>query len=337
MQTKYAQYESRYHALADEVKHSLQHALSEAGIKIHAISSRVKSQESIEGKLRRNETKNGMMYLFDPEPRYHFGLKDVVGIRVVCMFLSQIEEIVNHVRQTFDVIEEDRKTHSADVTSFGYMSDHLICELGNNFNGPRYDSAKGIAFELQIRTIAMDAWAAVSHHIDYKSEFGIPTELRRDFHALSGLFYVADTHFEMFSKQVKEFRRKLSESNIEDSEKPIPINRDLMQSYLLKTFPDREASDIDSIEDFLAELSIAGYRSMQEVDQDIRRGLPALEMAESENPPYDEENDEQTRFTSIGAARGALDLANEDFHHKRTQGDRPHTYSAYRKFVRPKN
>ncbi|MBN3794576.1 RelA/SpoT domain-containing protein [Burkholderia sp. Ac-20392] len=336
-QTKYAEYAERYHELANEVEHALRHALSEAGIKVHTISSRIKSKESIEGKLRRTEQKNGLMYLFDPEPRYHFGLKDVIGVRVVCMFLGQIEQIVNQVRRTFNVIEEDRKTRSSDVTSFGYMSDHLVCELGENFNGPRYDPVKGIAFELQVRTIAMDAWAAVSHHIDYKSEFGIPAELKRDFHALSGLFYVADTHFEMFSKQISDFRNNLKNIEVANDEEPIPINQDIMHSYLLEIFPDREVADSDSIEEFLIEVLTAGYKSMQEVDQDLQRGLPALKMGELDNPPCDEESGDETRFTSIGAARGALDLANEEFFHKRTRGGRPDSYAKYRKFVHPKS
>jgi putative GTP pyrophosphokinase len=335
-QTQYVAYEGRYRQLADEIVHALNHELSEAGVKIHAISSRVKCRESIEAKLRRADQKNGLMYLFDLEPRYHFGLKDVVGVRIVCMFLSQIEQIVELVRRTFDVIEEDRKTHSVDVASFGYMSDHLICELGSAFKGPRYDAVKGVAFELQVRTIAMDAWAAVSHHLDYKSEFGVPAELKRDFHALSGLFYVADTHFEMFSNQVGEFRQRLKEIEVTADGKPVQLNQDVLHSYLLKTFPDREAADGESIEEFLAEVLAAGYTSVQDVDRDIRRGLPALENGEREDPPYDDDGNDATRFTSIGAARGALDMANEDYHHKRT-GGRPNSYVKYRKFVIPKS
>jgi putative GTP pyrophosphokinase len=335
-QTKYAAWESRYRQLADEIVHTLQHELSEAGVKIHAISSRIKSRESIESKLRRADQKNGLMYLFDLEPRYHFGLKDVIGVRVVCMFLSQIEQIVELVRRTFNVIEEDRKTHTADLASFGYMSDHLICEIGTAFQGPRYDSVKGIAFEIQVRTIAMDAWAAVSHHLDYKSEFGVPAELKRDFHALSGLFYVADTHFEMFSNHVSEFRQKLKKIEMTADGGSVQLNQDVIHSYLLKTFPDREVADSESVEEFLSELLAAGYTSVQDVDRDLRRGLPALEIGERKNPPWDDDCNEETRFTSVGAARGALDLANKDFHNKRT-GGRADSYAEYRRFVVPKS
>ncbi len=331
-QDKYSACEERYHKLSHEATHAIQHKLSEARISVHAISSRVKSRDSIEEKLRRTEQRNGLVSLSDAISQYHFGLKDIVGVRVVCMFLSQIEQIVELIRQTFDVIEEDRKSQDTDVASFGYMSDHLFCQLGSGFKGPRYDSLKEIAFELQIRTIAMDAWAAVSHHLDYKREFGVPAELKRDFHALSGLFYVADTHFEMFSKQVNTFREELDKIEVSDEKHPLNLNKDVIRTYLLRAFPDREEADTESVEEFLAELLDADYASMQDVDRDIQRGLPALEIGEREHPPYDHERGHETRFTSIGAARGALDMANPEFHYKRTGNDTD-SYERFRKYV----
>ena len=55
----------------------------------------------------------------------------------------------------------------------------------------------GIKFEIQCRTILQNAWASVSHRLAYKGEASIPEALRKDFHALAGLFYVADKHFEL--------------------------------------------------------------------------------------------------------------------------------------------
>lgn len=335
-QKQFGEWEGRYRQLADEVVHALEHKLTDAGIAVHAISSRVKSRDSIEGKLRRSGAPNGITYLFDTQPLYHYGLKDVVGVRVVCMFFSQIEQIVELAQRTFHVIEVDRKTNGADVASFGYMSDHLVCQLGGDFRGPRYDSVQGVAFELQVRTIAMDAWAAVSHHLDYKSEFGIPAELKRDFHALSGLFYVADTHFEMFSKQVSKFRGHLGELGVPVQEQPVPLNQDVIRTYLLKTFPDREEADTESVDEFLAELLEAQYQSIQHVDREIQRGLPALLIAEREKPPSDGDDfEDEARFTSVGAARGALDLVNENFRRLRTQGNPLYSYAEYRRFVKP--
>jgi len=56
----------------------------------------------------------------------------------------------------------------------------------------------------------MHAWSIISHYLDYKTPNAVPSELKRDFNALSGLFYVADQHFEMFFKSSKASRKKAS-------------------------------------------------------------------------------------------------------------------------------
>jgi len=96
----------------------------------------------------------------------------------------------------------DPKINSSELNVFGYMSLHLKCKIKNTQLDPKADKTiKNIPFEIQIRTIAQDAWASISHHLDYKKDSTIPEELRRDFHALSGLFYVADTHFSILSQE----------------------------------------------------------------------------------------------------------------------------------------
>ena len=67
----------------------------------------------------------------------------------------------------------------------------LVAIMRAEYSGPRYDNIAVLPFEIQVRTIAMDAWANVSHHLDYKSDKDVPAELRKDFYALSGLFYLA--------------------------------------------------------------------------------------------------------------------------------------------------
>lgn len=51
----------------------------------------------------------------------------------------------------------------------------------------------------------LNAWASISHYLGYKKESDIPAELRRDFNALSGLFYVADTHFAMLKQELTQY------------------------------------------------------------------------------------------------------------------------------------
>ena len=86
----------------------------------------------------------------------------------------------------------------------------------------------------------MDAWANISHYLDYKKEADVPEELKRDFYALSGLFYVADTHFEMFFKSREKVTQRLEESELLPTQE---INFDSLKIYLNKQYPERKCDD----------------------------------------------------------------------------------------------
>ena len=332
-----------WEGLMREVIHALEKRLEAADLKVHSVTGRVKSLKSIEGKFRRRATSNSEQsdgLSTDLGGPLQFGLKDVVGVRVVCMYLSQIDEVVKVIRESFAVLDEDRKIAGSDVASFGYMSDHFVCTLNDAFKGPRYDDVKGTGFEIQVRTIAMDAWAAVSHHLDYKSEASVPVALKKDFFALSGLFYVADTHFEMFYKQVADFRSRLeSDGSLESLVSDDDLNSDTLAAYLRRRFPEREASDMETYEELLQELLNAGYRRLRDVALAISRGEPAVLQEEIDSPPADSVTGEESTYTDVGATRGAVGFADENFDRLRAGGE-PSEFAqnrreAYRHLVAP--
>lgn len=292
-----------------EVIHALEYGLLDAGLKIHSLTGRVKTLDSIEVKLQRKSLASASHpdIAEDIAESPQFGLNDIVGVRAVCMFLSQIDEVADLVRKTFKITNEDRKIGTSDVTSFGYMSDHFICKLKDEFKGPRYDDLKNISFEIQVRTIAMDAWAAVSHHLDYKSDASVPAKLRKDFYALSGLFYVADTHFQMFYKQVEEFRQKLDrESSQELRSSTDALNADTLAAYLRARFPERRETDMDSVADFLKDLVENNYTDLRKVDEAIGLGESAMIIEEEAHPPTLRGSNKKTQYNQLGAARVSL-------------------------------
>lgn len=160
-------------------------------IKIHSFNHRIKGFDSFVEKIRRKGVKEPFKEIMD-----------VVGLRIVCLFHSDVKNIGMIVKKNFKIIEEDDKINSVDINIFGYMSLHYKAKLKDVSSVSYYDDIKDMPFEIQLRTIAQDAWASISHYLDYKSESAIPSHLKRDFHALSGLFYVADTHFETLLQEV---------------------------------------------------------------------------------------------------------------------------------------
>ena len=199
------QYDSnldKYKLLVNTVDHLLRLSIAKKRIKIHSVTNRIKEIDSLLGKMRR-------IKILNPFEEIH----DLVGFRVVCLFLADLNELKNLFKTEFDVFDVDDKIKDKELNIFGYMSVHLKARLKSSslFKASIDDAIINMPFEIQIRTIAQEAWASISHYLDYKKDNNIPDDLKRDFHALSGLFYVADTHFGILKQeQIKQTMEKLS-------------------------------------------------------------------------------------------------------------------------------
>ncbi len=306
IKSEYSKRKQGYEKLKTEIIYILENKLKAANIPYHMIDGRIKELDSVIAKAQRNA------------PGQEFEdidkIIDICGVRIICLFLSDIEKIGLLIEKTFDVEDKDDKVLSKSESEFGYLSVHYVGKLPSDFSGPRYNDIKDLRFEIQVRTIAMHSWATISHYLDYKSPHSIPSELRKDFQALSALFYLADSHFELFfrkgqeSKQIVEKKAKKA-SGIADEE----INLDTLSIYLKRKFPDREHASIDYIPFLVEELVVAGYTTIGELDEDLQRRMKAFSLYEEKYPPTDIETGEPTRFTDDGVVRVALSIANKKF------------------------
>ncbi|HEV7645127.1 MAG TPA: hypothetical protein VGO50_14380, partial [Pyrinomonadaceae bacterium] len=198
-------------------------------------------------------------------------------------FLSDIPRIEELIKKSFVVIDSDDKVEGGDKAFFSYMSVHHIVRFGSKHKGERYDGVKNIPFEIQARTIAMDAWANISHYLDYKTEQDIPEDLKRDFHALSGMFYVADKHFQLFFDRRKEKQEEIAEvfekGKITDKFNQ-PINLDTLTAYIKDKFPSRKQDDSFAISELVKELVEANYKVVGEVDKLVNKSEYAFQAYE---------------------------------------------------------
>jgi putative GTP pyrophosphokinase len=285
--------------LRNEAAFILEHELASAKIRYHSLSSRIKTFQSFAAKAERK-------MLTDPFAQ----VRDIVGLRIVCLFLSDIEKIAAVIRAKFEVLEEDNKIEGQQVSSFGYMSFHFTAQMRSSYSGPRYDGILAIPFEIQLRTIAMDAWAAASHYLDYKSDTDVPSDLRRDFYALSGLFYVADRHFEMFFKSRQTVREQIVRTlELEHPPMDQEINLDSLDAYLRYKFPDRKQGDSETVSQAVEELNEAGFRTISGVDKMIATHWDWFTKREETDPPFDSEDPEEQRrvaFHAVGVVRVIL-------------------------------
>ena len=179
--------------LSDTAKYHLTTEIRKRNIKIHSLEDRIKTFDSFLDKMKRQKT---------TEPFRE--IRNLLGLRVVCLFRSDLHSISTIIRDIFEIIEDDNKIDNIAANIFGYMGIHFIVKL-KNVSGRGQKSIGDLPFEIQIRTIGQHAWASISEYLYYKQEANVPPYLRRDFNALSGLFHVADAQFEILRKQQLEY------------------------------------------------------------------------------------------------------------------------------------
>jgi len=298
MREEYDRRLESYEKLETEVKYVLEHKMFRDRIPYHQVTGRIKEFDSFIQKANVMETS---------EP--FEDIEDICGVRVICLFLSDLNRIGKIIESNFNILKKDDKIYS-EPDAFGYLSVHYIGSLPEIFKGPRYDDLKKFKFEIQLRTIAMHAWATISHYLDYKSTLAIPSHLRKDFNALSAMFYVADEHFEMFFKSSEEDKRitegKISTPELEMEE----INYNTLEAYLISTYQDRKHNDKSKdISGLVEELSRSGYKTIKQLDEILNRSKKAFETFEKEHS----EGGEIKRFWDIAVVRISLGIADERF------------------------
>jgi len=163
----------------------------------HDLDSRIKEFDSLLKKATEKKLGNPLAEM-----------TDIVGLRVVCLFRSDVEKAKEVIRETFSIIKEDEKRTKMPKNLFDFAETHFDVKLNTLPDNRLGFDEKGtlkrlseIVFEIQVRTICEHAWISTSHNLFYKSDNTVPQIIERDFYAINGLFYIADTHFEIIKKE----------------------------------------------------------------------------------------------------------------------------------------
>ena len=128
--------------------------------------SRIKTEESMREKCRRK----GLPETVDSAL---FRIHDAIGIRVVAAFVSDVYRIRDLLSQVNGLRITEEKDYIRHAKPNGYRSLHLILLCDEKWYA-----------EVQLRTISMDTWAALEHHMRYKKKISrnlplIEAELKR--------------------------------------------------------------------------------------------------------------------------------------------------------------
>ncbi len=136
---------------------------------IMTIKSRIKSIDSIRGKLKRKGLPFTLEALAD-------NVYDVAGLRVICAFREDVYSIAQALLSQDDITLIKRTDYIETPKPNGYRSLHLIVEVPIFLASEK----RKMKVELQLRTVAMDWWASLEHQLRYKKDTVFTDEMSKE-------------------------------------------------------------------------------------------------------------------------------------------------------------
>jgi putative GTP pyrophosphokinase len=244
-----------YEQLASEIAFILDTRLREQNIPFHLVAHRAKELKSFLDKIKRKKYS-------DPFKKN----EDFAGVRIVHLFKDDFAKIKAAIECDFKVLSRENKADPSKPKVFGYQANHLVVRFSGNLRGPRYDHLKFLKCEIQVRTVAQDAWAVMEHHLNYKD----PRSLENQ-RVLNGLA----ANFELADKQFQEVRDSDGEWIYHKILLGMELSHDTLRSFLALRFSTMPVAHNDCLItialDFLTRNSYKTVRDLSKLIESTRR------------------------------------------------------------------
>lgn len=208
--TQYDENIRTYKSFEAEIEHLVKSVLQASQINCNAITSRLKTRESLAEKIERKQGKYTSIS----------DITDIVGVRIITYYSEDVDKIAEIIESEFDVDEENTidKRESLEPDRFGYCSVHYVVKMSSDRLALReYKSFEGMKCEIQIRSVLQHAWAEIEHDIGYKSEITLPKQMRRKFSRIAGLLEIADQEFDQIRQALTEYKNN-AQAQIENED-----------------------------------------------------------------------------------------------------------------------
>lgn len=189
-----------YQSFLAEIEHQVKSILQTSQIACNAVTSRLKTRESVAEKIERKQNK----YTDLAE------VTDIAGVRIITYYAEDVDKIADIIESEFVIDHENSidKRESLEPDRFGYCSVHYVVGMSEDRLMLRECRAyKGMKCEIQLRSVLQHAWAEIEHDIGYKSEIVVPKEMRRSFSRIAGLLEIADKEFDDIRRQLESYKK----------------------------------------------------------------------------------------------------------------------------------
>ena len=228
-----------YQRLAEVADEAVRKALKEQHVTVTVMEHRVKTENSLAGKL---ELKGAKYHTLDD-------VTDIVGMRIVTFYSADVDKVAAIINELFVVdwnnSVDKRKLHRLD--SFGYNSLHYICRLKApllsppggktdslaDYSSPKGEAGWGPPFEIQMRTALQHVWSTLDHDTAYKDGgVKIPNEYQRQFNRLAGMLELIDEEFSRLRNVLTDYRRQMLALEASGQLDEVDLNSDTFRRYL---------------------------------------------------------------------------------------------------------
>ncbi len=157
---------------------------------------RIKGDDSMRDKL----IKHGL------EPNTYNALRkvtDSIGLRVVCLFIDDVYENAALLKSLPGCTVVQEKDYIRDAKPNGYRSYHMILDVVTDAPDVDGNNSGHFYVEIQLRTIAMDTWAALEHELKYKKNIANPELITQELHRCANELASCDVSMQTLKKIIR--------------------------------------------------------------------------------------------------------------------------------------
>ena len=273
--SEYYQHVDVYKKMQHDVEDIINTLIEANHIKISTMSLRIKSEQALRNKVI---SKDKYQHLED--------ITDILGCRILTLFESDGERILELLEDTFEVCEivDKRKKNKHNRIEFGYNSVHMVVKFTDErCKLVEYQKYQDIRFEIQLRTVLQQAWAEVEHGLGYKSYYEPPMDIKRKLNRLAGTLEILDEEFEAIRYEITLYNQsmnkveKILKTDINKESLTAFANKSELIQEMVAQVADKyhftviQDPAIFSQQRLVAKLNFYGYQYIHELNDDMHQ------------------------------------------------------------------